>query len=169
MLKQRAATLAIALSALNTALYGLRLPKRLVLDIESFLQAYKALYHKTTRNEPRQMPDYILYSLSHNPHLAARLLTHYRTHSPSRRVLRARQESNISFTKTQSSLRLYAVAALYAIQLSRPCVRALITLRHAYPRIGARTYGWLQDGEHAENFVSTLSENEKNERTIRSL
>jgi integrase len=160
----KSCTLANRLVSLKTlALYGLR-SEAVVLDIEVLSAAYKDYIIK--QREMTDNADAICTALQHNPHLASRFvnaptaLTHL-----AGEVLRAAQETNNKLHEL-NALRLYAVAALYAIQLSRPLrTRNLITLRHRLsPHLG-KNLRWLKDGEHAEIRFNSLET--KNERTIR--
>ena len=159
----KSCTLNSRLTSLKTiARHGLRSVEALA-DLEALTTAYKDFIIK--QREMTDEADAICTALQNNPRLAARLVN-----APTNLALFAKQaltsakEANDE-RKELEALRIFSVAALYAIQLSRPLrTRNLITLRHRPLPDMKPNLRWIVDGKRAEIRFSAMET--KNERRV---
>ncbi|WP_353472492.1 site-specific integrase [Salipiger sp. H15] len=142
-------TLANRLTNLRTiARHGLHDP-----EIVAHIDVLKVAYHDYVVL-PEQMTeeaDQTCRMLQHRPDLAARFVNAPSTLARNAEAALAEAEAADDRDKEDVALRLYAAAALHAIQASRPLRTSnLIALRHRGSAEIGGNVTWIRKGEHAE-------------------
>ncbi|WIV50285.1 site-specific integrase [Marivivens sp. LCG002] len=161
---RRSSTLKSKLVNLRTlAKHGLR-SESISADLEALFVAYDEFIIK--QREMTEDADAICSALQQNPRLAARLVNapSALAELASDKLVVAQQATDTA--KEISALRLFAVAALYAIQLCRPLrTRNLITLRYRAADQLPTNLRWLKEAKSAEIYFPAFEI--KNNRPVR--
>lgn len=142
-------TLANRLSNLRTiAGHGLHDPK-----IVAHVEVLRAAYHDciVTPTELTEEADKICRMLQRRPDLAARFVNAPSTLARDAEAALADAKAAGDRDREDAGLRLYAAAALHAIQASRPLRTSnLIALRHRGSTEIGGNVGWIRKADHAE-------------------
>lgn len=159
----KSCTLTNRIVALKTiARHGLKLDY-VINDLEALTRAYSDFIIK--QREMTDEADAICSALLRNPRLAARLVNAPLSLAKVANKKAAAAKDSGDTLKELNALRLFAVAALYAIQLSRPLrTRNLITLRHRATVDLKANVNWIKNGKHAKIRFEAIET--KNQRQV---